>query len=253
LVSELRALARQHPRFGYRRIHQLLLKLGWSVNRKRVHRLWKQEGLRVPQTRRKRRRLGDSANGCIRRRAQRINHVWTYDFVHDRTEDGRRLKILTIVDEYSRECLNNSAARSITAEGVIATLAALIAERGPPGFLRSDNGPEFIAEAVRCWLQQNGIQTLFIEPGAPWENAYIESFNGKLSDELLDNELFYTLEEANFLLDQYREHYNHERPHSSLGYRTPSEFAASCAPSGSATLRLRAHSSGGALTMAGVS
>ena len=208
-----------------------------SLNR--VQRLWRREGLRVPQKRRKRRRLGVAANGCVRFAAERPNHVWSYDFVMDRTEDGRRLKLLTVVDEFTRECLAIHVARSITAEDLIDQLAALFIERGAPAHIRSDNGPEFIAKELRRWLATMGSSTLFIEPGSPWQNAYIESFNGKLGDELLDLELFTTIHEARHLVGAYRLDYNQTRPHSSLSYRTPDEFAATWAASGSASLRLR--------------
>jgi putative transposase len=229
LVREMRSHAAKHPRFGYRRVAALLRADGWDVNNKRVHRLWRREGLKVPVRQRKRRRLGHSANSCTRRRAERKNHVWTYDFVHDRTEDGKRLKILTIVDEYTRECLDLVVARSITAQVVIAALARLVALRGAPEAIRSDNGPEFIAAAVRTWLESIHVGTLFIAPGSPWENAYIETFNGKLQDELLQGELFTSMVEARWLIERWRRAYNEERPHSSLEYATPASFAAACA------------------------
>ena len=234
-------LASRHPRYGYRRIWALLRRDGWLVNRKRVQRLWRVHGLKVPRKGRKRRRLGSSENSCTRRRAERMNQVWTYDFVHDLTEDGRRLKFLTVVDEHTRECLALEVGWNFTSNDVIAVLAALVLERGPSEFIRSDNGPEFIAKAVREWLEARGSATAFVEPGAPWENAYIETFNGKLRDELLDREMFTCLAEAKHLSAHYRFEYNHERPHSSLGYRTPAEFASGCSPSGSATLRPRAN------------
>lgn len=239
----MRRLASEHPRYGYRRIHSLLLREGWKVNRKRVQRLWRREGMRVPRKRRKRWRLGSSANSCTRRRAERANHVWTYDFVFDRLEDGRQVKILTLVDEFTRECLGLHVARSITAKDVIEQLARLVIERAAPEHIRSDNGPEFIAAEIRAWIKKVGSSTLFIEPGAPWENAYIESFNSKLRDELLSCELFTSFAETRYLAERYRVEYNTRRPHSSLDYQTPAEFAASCSPSDSASLRLRAHSS----------
>jgi transposase InsO family protein len=244
LVAEMRALAALHPRYGYRRIRRLLVRDGWKVSRSRIQRLWRREGLRVPQRRRKRRRLGNSGNSCIRRVAEYRNHVWAYDFVSDRTEDGRRVKILAIVDEYTRECLCLHVSRHITSQDVIEQLAILIQERGAPKFVRSDNGPEFIAIALREWLATVGTHTLFIEPGSPWQNAYIESFNGKLADELLDIEVFTTLAEAKYLAKQFRHDYNHHRPHSSLDELTPAEFAAALGPSGSATLRLQAQGPG---------
>lgn len=243
LLTDMRELAAKHPRFGYRRIHQLLLRRGWRVNHKRVQRLWRREGMRVPRKRRKRARIGDSINSCVRRKAETKDHVWSYDFLFERTEGGRQVKILAIVDEYTRECLCTHAARSITAEDVIGVLASIMLERGVPQNIRSDNGPEFVAEAIRGWLGSIGVSTLFIGPGAPWENAYIESFNARLRDELLNGELLTSLAEARYLLERWRVEYNIERPHSSLGQLTPAEFSASCAPSDSASLRLRAHSS----------
>jgi len=223
----------------------MLLREGWRVNRKCVQRLMRQEGLRVARKSTKRRRIGDSANSCIRRRAERLNHVWTYDFLFDRTENGRQVKVLAIVDEYTRECLCLHAAHSIIGEDLIGLLAGIMIERGMPAHIRSDNGPEFASTAVRTWLSSIGSSTLFVGPGSPWENAYIESFNSRLRDELLNGELFIGMAEVRFLLEDFRVQYNTKRIHSSLDYLTPSEFAASCAPSDSASLRLRAHSSGG--------
>jgi len=222
-------LVRKHPRYGYRRIWALLRSEGYRVNRKRVHRLWRQEGLKVPRKQRKRRRLGSSENGCVRHRAERMNHVWCYDFLSDQTSDGRTLKVLTIEDEYTRQSLAIDVARSIRSTDVIETLRYLFDLRGAPGFIRSDNGPEFIAEALRQWLRFSGVGTLYIEPGAPWENAYGESFNSRLRDELLDRELFTSLREAKVVVEDYRQEYNHRRPHSSLDYQTPAAFAARCA------------------------
>ncbi len=187
----------------------------------------------MPQKQRKRRRLaeGGSENGCTRRRAEHKDHVWSYDFVMDRTEDGRGLKMMPIVDEHTRECLSIEVERSITAEDVVATLARLFEERAEPSYIRSDNGPEFVAAAVKRWLEACGVGTLYIEPGSPWENAYTESFShGRLGDELLKREEFSSLLEAKVLVEEYRQHYNNRRPHSALGYWTPSEFAVSCVP-----------------------
>ena len=209
---------------------------GRSVNLKRVHRLWRREGLKVPQIRRRRRRLGQSENGCARRRAERPDHVWSYDFIHDQTADGRGLKILPVVDEYTRECLTIEVERSLTAEDVVSTPEYPFEVRGEPGFIRSDNGPEFVAEAVRGWLAGRGAKTLDIAPGGPWENAYSETFNSRLRDELLDREAFETLKEAKVILEDHRLGYNHRRPHSSLGYRTPAEFAAARIKPGVASL-----------------
>jgi putative transposase len=240
LVKAMHELARKHPRYGHRRIGALLRRDGWAVNKKRVQRLWRQEGLKVRSKSRKRRRLGSSENACARRKAERANQVWSYDFVHDLTEAGHQLKLLTVVDEFTREALAIEVGYSFKATDVIAVLERLVSERGAPEFIRSDNGPEFIAVAVTAWLAKNGSSTAFIQPGAPWENAYVETFNGKFRDELLDREMFTCLAEAKHLAKEYRNQYNHERPHSSLGYRTPAEFALGHSPSGSASLRLRA-------------
>ena len=231
--------ARRRPRYGSRRVHVLLARDGWRVNHKRIERLWREEGLQVRQTQRKRRRLGRPENGIKRLEATAPNDVWSYDFVFDRTEDGRRLKMLTLVDEYTREALAIHVARRITAEDLIDILLVLFVERGPPTHIRSDNGPEFIAGAIRAWLAGAGVHTAFIEPGSPWQNAYCESFNGKLRDELLAGELFTSLTEAQVLAEEFRQEYNTFRPHRSLGNRTPAEYAASWAPSGSAPLRLQ--------------
>jgi putative transposase len=228
LVARLRELALRHPRYGYRRITALVRAEGWQVNRKRVQRLWRTAGLKVPGKQRKRRRLGWAGNTAVRRRAQRPNQVWSYDFVWDQTADGRRLKWLPVVDEYTRECLTLPVARSLTGADVVAELRRLVAERGAPEYLRSDNGPEFVAREVREWLEQERIGTLYIEPGSPWENAYSESFNSRLRDEFLDREAFDTVLEAKVLAAAYRQEYNERRPHSALGYRTPVEFAAAC-------------------------
>jgi putative transposase len=241
LVEQIVRLSRENPRYGYRRVWAMLRREGWQVNKKRVHRLWREEGLKVPQKQRKRRRLaeGGSENGCTRRRAEHKNHVWSYDFVMDRTENGRALKMMPVVDEYSRECLCIEVARSITSEEVVKTLASLFARRGEPAFIRSDNGPEFIAKAVKRWLEVSGVQTLYIEPGSPWENAYSETFNSRFGDELLKREVFSGLLEAKILVEEYRNHYNQERPHSALGYLTPAEFGASCKMATSADEELR--------------
>jgi len=225
LVRRMLELARQYPRYGYRRIGVLLRNEGFKVNRKRVHRLWRQEGLKVPQKVKKKRRLGSSENGCAWRRAERKNQVWSYDFVMDQTADGRRLKMLPIVDEYTRECLAIKVERRMEAEDVVDALKEVIKERGVPEYIRSDNGPEFIAGAVRKYLASIGAKTLYIEPGSPWENAYSETFNSRFGDELLKREVFTSLTEAKVLVEEYRCNYNEERPHSALGYRTPAVFA----------------------------
>jgi len=228
LIRAMRRIARRETRAGYRSVARYLRREGWKVNIKRIHRLWKQEGLRVPAKTRKKRRLGDSSNGARRMRAERINHVWSYDFVWDQTDGGRRLKWLPILDEYSRECLALEVDYSITARAVIDILERLVQERGAPEFIRSDNGPEFIAQAVKAWIGEKGMKTLYIEPGSPWENPYSESFNSRFRDEFLNVEVFGSKLEAKVLGREHREKYNHHRPHSSLGDLTPAEFAARC-------------------------
>jgi len=228
LLAQMLELVRQHPRYGYRRIGALLRDAGFRVNRKRVYRLWRQQGLKVPRKKHKKRRLGHSGNSCVRQRARHKDHVWAWDFIHDRTQDGRPLKWLVLVDEFTRECLALEVGRGMTAQAAVAVLARVVAERGAPGHLRSDNGPELIAKALRSWLAEAGIGTLYIEPGAPWENGYAESFNSRLRDELLESEEFTSLLEARVLGKQWKEQYNTVRPHSALGYRTPAAFAASC-------------------------
>ena len=233
LVARMHELARQHPRYGYRRIHAMLDEEGFKLGgvgagRDRVHRLWRRHGLRVPRKVHKRRRLGTMENGITRHAAMRMDHVWTYDFVKDQTIDGRPLKILTVVDEYTRECLASPVARTFTGADVVKTLRTLFATRGVPAHIRSDNGPEFIARQVRSWLEENTVGPLYIQPGAPWQNGVGESFNGKLRDECLNLELFTSLAEARVVIGDFREHYNTRRPHSSLDYRTPAAFAAVC-------------------------
>jgi putative transposase len=226
VVQRLAAFSRENPRYGYRRVWALLRREGWAINKKRVQRLWREADLKVPAKERKRRRMGTSENGCTRRRAEYIDHVWSYDFAMDATEDGRRLKVMPVVDEYSRECLALEVERSITAENVVEVLDKLFSERGEPAYIRSDNGPEFIAQAIKGRLESSGVKTLYIEPGAPWENAYSETFISRLRDELLDREVFANLKEAQVLAEDHRDHYNHRRPHGALGYLTPAEFAA---------------------------
>lgn len=228
LIERMLELVRHHPRYGYRRIGALLRREGWRVNRKRVWRLWKLQGLKVPQKRRKRRRLGTSDNGCIRRRAEHRDHVWAWDFIFDRTINGRSIKWLSVIDEFTRECLALEVNRSMTATDVVDVLIELAALRGMPRHIRSDNGSEFIAGAIRSWLGSAKVQTLYIEPGSPWENGYAESFHSRLRDELLDVEVFGGVSEAKALALAWRLEYNHRRPHSSLKYQTPAEFAASC-------------------------
>ena len=230
-------LVRERPRFGYRRVWALLRSEGWRVNRKRVYRLWRREGFKVPRKVRKRRRLGASVNACHRRRSLGKDDVWTWDFIHDRTSDGRPLKWLSIVDEHTRECLALEVGRGLNAQRVIATLERLLATRGTPACLRSDNGPEFIARRVRAWFAGRGVSPLFVAPGSPWENGYAEAFHSRLRDELLAREEFETLLEAKAVSGQWRADYNERRPHGALGYRTPSEFARGCGPAPCAALR----------------
>jgi putative transposase len=228
LVTRMLELVRLHPRYGYRRIWALLRREGWRVNRKRVFRLWRQPGLKVPRKQRKKRRLGSSANSCVRRPAEHKDHVWAWDFLHDRTADGGPLTWFTLVDEYTRECLALEVGRGMTARAVTEVLAGVVRQRGVPGHIRSDNGPEFIAKAIRAWMSAAGLETLYIDPGAPWENGYAESFTSKVRDELLNAEEFSSLLEARVLGKEWKRGYNYERPHSSLGYRTPAEFGERC-------------------------
>lgn len=221
LTADIIELARTYGRYGYRRITALLRESGWAVNHKRVERIWRREGLKVPARQRKRGRLWLNDGSCIRLRPERRNHVWAYDFVEDRTQDGKKIRMLTVIDEFSRTCLAIIVERRLNSSDVLDTLADLFIEHGPPEHIRSDNGPEFIAIAVREWLSRIGVKTLYIEPGSPWENGYNESFNGKLRDELLSGEIFSTLNEAKILIEAWRRHYNTVRPHSALGYRPP--------------------------------
>lgn len=221
LSADIIALAAQYGRYGYRRITALLRAAGWVVNVKRVERIWRREGLKVPQKQPKRKRLWLNAGSCIRLRAEHPNHVWSYDFVEDRTHDGRKYRMLNVIDEFSRECLAIRINRKLKSTDVIDVLADLFTLRGVPGYVRSDNGAEFIATAVQDWIAAVGAKTAYIEPGSPWENGYCESFNSKLRDELLNGEIFYTLAEARIIIESWRQHYNEVRPHSSLGYKPP--------------------------------
>ena len=236
-MARVESLACEYGRYGYRRITALLRREGLLIHHKRVQRIWRQEGLKVPRRQPKRGRLWLGDGSCIRLRPKRKDHVWAYDFVEDRTHDGKKLRILSIVDEYTRECLALQVDRRLCSEDVLDQLAALFMYRGIPEHIRSDNGPEFTAKAVRDWLSRIGVKTLFIEPGSPWENGFVESFNGKFRDEFLGRELFYSLKEARVLTEMWRQHYNHVRPHSALGYRPPAPVARLLAEAGSATLR----------------
>jgi len=235
LTADIRRLAGKYPRYGYRFITAKLRQAGWCVNHKRVQRIWRKEGLQVPYRRKRKKSQGNSQNACFVKKAEFVNHVWTYDFIDDQTEDGRKLKFLTVLDEYTRESPAIEVARSIRARDVIGVLEYLFIVRGVPRFIRSDNGPEFIADAIRKWLSDNHIETLYIAPGSPWENGYIESFHARLRDDLLDREVFHSVKEAKVLVEGWRLEYNNHRPHSGLEYMTPAAFAASCIASASPT------------------
>jgi len=226
LTGDIIALATRYGRYGYRRITALLQnERGWRVNHKRVERIWRREGLKVPQKQPKRGRLWLNDGSCIRLRPEHKDHVWSYDFMIEHTANGKAFKILNIMDEYTRESVGVKVERKIKAQDVIDKLFDLFVFRGIPEHIRSDNGPEFTARAVRKWLSRLGVKTLFIEPGSPWENGYIESFNGKMRDELLKREVFTTLKEAQVLIEGWRREYNQLRPHSSLGYQPPAPQA----------------------------
>ena len=225
LTGAIVRLASSYGRYGYRRVTALLRAEGWRANHKRVERIWRREGLKVPKRQPKRGRLWLTDGSCIRLRPCWRNHVWSYDFVATRTHDGRALRMLTVIDEYTRECLAIDVGRRLRADNVLFRLSELMIERGVPDHIRSDNGPEFTAKSVREWLERVGAKTLYIQPGSPWENGYCESFNGKLRDELLDREIFFSLPEACILIERWRRTYNQIRPHSSLGYRPPAPAA----------------------------
>jgi putative transposase len=221
LTQAILALAVQYGRYGYRRIAQMLTDAGWDVGVDRVQRIWRREGLKVPLKQKPRSRLWLNDGSCIRLRPEHRNHVWSYDFVEAQTHDGRKLRLMTLIDEFTRQCLAIRVARRINGMGVLETMADAMIVHGVPEHIRSDNGPEMTAKTVRSWLAGVGAKTLYIEPGSPWENGYCESFNGKLRDELLNGEIFYSLREAQVIIEQWRKHYNTVRPHSSLGYRPP--------------------------------
>ena len=238
LTAEIKKLANKHKRYGYRMITAKLRQDNWVVNHKRVQRIWQKESLQVPYRRKFKKAKGSSANSCAVKKAEYPDHVWTYDFMKDQTENGRKLKLLTVLDEFTRESPAIKVDRSIRAKDVILVLEYLFMVRGQPEFIRSDNGPEFIANAIKKWLKEKHVETLYIEPGSPWENGYAESFNGKLRDEVLNRELFYSVKEAEVIVEDWRLEYNNHRPHSSLGYMTPAAYATSCNLPGSAALRL---------------
>ena len=236
LVRRIIELACAYGRYGYRRITAMLRREGWRVNHKRVQRIWRQEGLKVPKKQPKRGRLWLNDGSCVRLRPTHRDHVWAYDFVQAQTHDGRSFRMLTVVDEFTRECLAIDVARRLTSDDVLERLTWLFVTRGVPEHIRSDNGAEFTSKAVREWLSRVGVKTLFIEPGSPWENGYCESFNGKLRDELLSGEIFYTLKEAKVLIERWRHEYNWIRPHMSLGYQAPVPAAIAAAEAASAPL-----------------
>ena len=238
LIKDIHRLVRERPRFGCRRITRLLRNEGWEVNRKRVHRIWKQEGFKVPKRRKKKRYLGSGANACDKRKAVYKNDVWTLDFVHGRLVDGRQFKCLAILDEYTRENLTLRIDRSITGNDVLDELSMLMGQRSLPTAIRSDNGSEFVSKAVKEFLKSLDVGTLFIEPGSPWQNGYVESFNSRFRDEFLNMEIFYSIKEVKMMTAKWSEDYNENRPHSSLNYLTPRQFAESqwCAVSASLTL-----------------
>ncbi len=221
LTKDIIELTRAYGRYGYRRITRMLNNSGWHVNHKRVERIWRREGLKVPHKQKKKGRLWMNDGSCVRLRAERPNHVWSYDFVHDRTHDGRAYRTLNIIDEYTREALMIRVDRKLNSTDVVDALTDLFILRGAPEYIRSDNGPEFIAKKVRDWITAVGSKTAYIEPGSPWENGYCESFNARFRDELLNGEIFYSLREAQILIERWRHHYNTVRPHSALGYRPP--------------------------------
>lgn len=230
LRAALRAISRKRKRWGFRRAHAQLLEDGWEVNRKRVQRLWREEGLRVPRKARKRRRVGETTAEDSRMRAACPNDVWALDFQFDQTADGRALKLLNVVDEFTKESLAMHADRSITADQMVDVLAKVAAERGAPAHVRCDNGPELTSHALRDWCTFEVTRTAFIEPGSPWENPFVESFNSRVRDELLNGEVFSCLLEAQVVIEDWRQDYNQRRPHSSLGMKTPAAFAAGWVP-----------------------
>lgn len=244
LRRRMRKLAGKHPRYGFRRILILLRREGWRVNKKRVHRLWKEEGLQRKRKAKKRRACGPTEG--VPMKAEYPNHVWSYDFIEDRTERGGKLRMLSVLDEFTRECLHIRVERSIGAAKVIASLEWLFLLHGAPAHIRSDNGPELVAKALQTWLEGRGAETIYITPGSPWENPYIESFHDKFRDECLNMHVFLDGRHAQKVVEAWRNEYNEERPHSSLDYRTPAEFAAHCRNSGRPTASLR---SGNAKTL----
>jgi putative transposase len=221
LTADIIELARQYGRYGYRKITALLRDAGWRVNAKRVERIWRREGLKVASRQPKRGRLWLADGSCVRLRPERPNHVWSYDFLEDRTHDGRKIRLLNVIDEFTHECLAIRVGRKLKAADVIDVLSDLFILRGVPGHIRSDNGPEFVAKEVQKWITAVGAKTAYIAPGSPWENGSVESFNARLRDELLNGEIFPSLREAQVVIESWRRHYNTVRPHASLGFRPP--------------------------------
>ena len=221
LTADIVELACQYGRYGYRKIAALLRDAGWRVNDKRVERIWRREGLKVPKKQPKHGRLWLADGSCLRLRPQHKDHVWSYDFIEDRTHDGRRYRMLNVIDEFTHECLAIRIDRKLKGADIIDVLSDLFILRGVPEHIRSDNGPEFLAKAVQGWIAAVGARTAYVAPGSPWENGYVESFNARLRDELLDGEIFYTLKEAKIVIESWRRHYNAVRPHASLGYKPP--------------------------------
>lgn len=238
VIKDLLDLHVKHPRYGYRRITIKLRERDWFINFKRVYRLWCQEGLKIHRKQHKKLYTGGSENACNRKRPEHYNHIWSYDFLTERLENGQRMKLLVVIDEFTRECLAIDVNCKIKGPDVVEVLRYLFAVRGYPEYIRSDNGPEFVSNAVQKWLENSGVDTLYVSPGSPWENGYVESFNSKLRDELLNRELFLHIDELRYVADRWRMDYNHYRPHSSLDYMAPAAFAAKCLEQVSATLRL---------------
>ena len=238
VIKDLLSLQVKHPRYGYRRITIKLREKGWLINFKRVYRLWCQEGLKVPRRQHRKLYTGSSANSCDKKRPGYYNHIWSYDFVIERLENGKRVKLLVVIDEFTRECLALDVAVSFKGTDVVEVLRYLFAVRGCPAYIRSDNGPEFVSKVVQSWLCSSGVGTLYVAPGSPWENGYVESFNSKLRDELLNRELFLHIDELKYVADRWRIDYNHYRPHSSLDYMAPAAFAEGHFEQSSASLRL---------------
>ena len=238
VIYDLLVLNVKHPRYGYRRITIKLREKGWFINFKRVYRLWCQEGFKIRRKQHKKLCTGGSENACHRKKPEHYNHIWSYDFLSERLENGRLMKLLVVIDEFTRECLAIDVNHKIKGPDVVEVLRYLFAVRGAPEFIRSDNGPEFVSNAVQKWLENSGVDTLYVALGSPWENGYIESFNSKIRDELLNRELFLHIDELRYIADRWRMDYNHYRPHSSLDYMAPAAFAAKCLEAGSATLRL---------------